>query len=149
MIKLIIKYLLLGIVWGCVVFSANVLLLDVTGSPQLQDVFDRPTVHILSFIVVCIGLFGGGIVYKIERLGLALKLAIHVTVGIGLYMLIGFNIGWFDLENPSVITFGIALNMLILVAVWTVNYFRDKRKVETINRRIRERNSEKTFDTEQ
>ena len=148
MIKLIVKYLMIGIAWGCFAFVANLILLDLIGSDHIQNIFDNPTANVFGLIVVCIGFFGGGIVYEIERLGLLFKLAIHIAVGIGLFLLVSFNIGWLTTDNPTLIVFNIILNVLILSALWVGSYFYDKRKVEKINQKILERSSKKPLDTE-
>jgi len=148
MIKLIVKYLIIGVAWGCFAFVANYILLDLTGSDHLLSIYENPTANALGLIVVCIGFFGGGIVYEIERLGLLLKLAIHIAVGTGLFLLVGFNIGWLTTENPAMIAFNIVFNVLILSVVWIASYFYDKRKVEKINQKLIECSLRKPLDTE-
>ena len=148
MLKLIIKYLAIGVAWGCFAFVVNLILLDLTGSDQIQNIIENPTTNALGLIVVCIGFFGGGIVYEIERLRLVLKLAVHLTVGVGLFLIVGFSIGWLTVESPIIIVFNIVLNVLILSAVWVGSYFYDKRKVERINQRLLKRRASEPLDTD-
>lgn len=148
MIKLIIKHFIIGIAGGCFILAVNLIWWDLTGSNQLQIFIDNSTVYVLGFIVAGIGLFGGGIVYEIERLGFVLKLAIHMFLGISLLLIVGFIIGWFAFENPTNIVQNIAINALILLIVWVVYYFYDKRKVDKINKKLLERSLRKSLDTE-
>ena len=148
MAKLIVKHFIIGIAGGCFILAVNLLWWDFSASDQLQYFFNNITADVLGYIIVGIGLFGGGIVYEIERLSFILKLAIHMFTGISLLLLVGFNTGWFVVENPSNIVFNILLSMIILFIVWVVCYFCDKRKVEKINKKILERNLRKPLDTE-
>ena len=148
MIKLIVKYLLTGITWGCFFLVANIILFDLAGSEHLQFIFDNFTPIAIGFIAVSIGFISTSIVYETERLSLGLKLVIHVIVGVSVVLIVGFRIGIFSSENPSVIIINVIVNALILFAVWVGHYFKDKRRVEKINQRLQERNSTKTLDTE-
>ena len=148
MIKLILKHLWYGITWGCVVLLVWIVWWDVTDSINLQHFFDNPTSSTLGFVVMFIGLVGGGIVYDIERIGFFMKLVIHILLGIGFLLLGGFIIGWFTMESPAIIVYNIAVNVLILFAIWVGCYFYDKRRVKRINQKLQERNAMRELDTE-
>ena len=133
MIKLIVKYLLIGIGLGCFFFTVNVILVDLFSDALMSDILDRPTVNALGITVICIGFWSGGIVYEIERLSFALKLVVHLTVGIGLLLIVMLGLGWISTDNIANVVFNVAVNAFILVSVWVVSYFRDKKEVREIN----------------
>lgn len=148
MVKLIVKYLLLGITWGCFFLVANIIVFELIDSEHLQFVFENFTLVAIGFIFVSIGFISSSIVYEIERFSLAAKLIIHIAVGVSVMLLVGFWLGIFSEENQSIIILNVVINALILFAVWVGHYLHDKRRVEKINQRLLERNLEKPFDTE-
>jgi len=148
MIKLFMKHLSYGVAYGCFLFVLYVILYDSFGIEAIPYFLARPTIHAISFVALGVGFISSGIVYDIDRLGFALKLVIHLTLGIGLFLLVALGNGWFSEVAPSVIISNVVFNALILLAVWVVSYIRDKREVQEINKMITEKNSSKPLDTE-
>jgi len=148
MIKIIKKHLLNGIAWSCVSLVANIIILDLTGFSHLSHFLEDFTPNALGFIGVGVGFISTGGIYEIERLRLGLKLLIHIIVGIGTLLIVGFMLGIFSTNNTPMIIMNILINVIILVGVWTGYYLRDKREIEEINERIKEKKLQRKLDTE-
>ena len=146
--KLIKKYLLIGITVGCCAVVVNGILRDLglMGSENSLSIFENFTSFAIGIIGISIGFISTGVVYEIKQLSFRLKLLIHLTVGIGMLLVIGFNIFTFD--NLLDIATNVGINALILLAVWTYYYIRDKREIEKINERIEEKKLQRKLDTE-
>ena len=148
MIKLFAKYLWIGTAYGCIYFVANLISYDLFDFVLIPYILERPAANALSIIVICIGLFSCGIIYEIERLGFALKLVIHIAIGVSLFLIVAFNIGWLSTDNPIDIVFNIVFNASVVFAIWIVSYYRDRRRVQKINKMITRKRSMKSHDTE-
>jgi len=148
MIKLILKYLLLGIAAGCILFVGNIIFHDLINSEQLELFFDNFTAYAIGYIAIGIGFFGVGVIYEVERLRFSLKSVIHISVGVGTFILVGFRLGWLTLENSPNLIVNIAINVAILLAGWTALYFRDKKEIQRINMVLAERDTMMPLDTE-
>ena len=148
MIKQVWRYFTFAIGWGSFLMVMNLVFMDLTSSDGLQNFLDNPTANVIGFIVLGIGFFGTAIVYEIERLSFRLKLVIHLIVGVGLFLLVGFNLGWVFTENPITLILNITIYIGIIFAAWVVFYIRDKNEVQKINKVLEEQNHKKTIDSE-
>ncbi|MCL2350448.1 MAG: DUF3021 domain-containing protein [Defluviitaleaceae bacterium] len=148
MIKLILKYLMIGIAAGCIFFVGNIIFHDSTDSGRLHIFLSNPAADAIGFIVVGIGFFGGGFVHEIERLRFSLKVIIHIIIGISLFLIVSLSLGWISLENRFDLIISIGMNVVILLVVWTALYFWDKKEIRRANRALKERDSIKPFDAE-
>ena len=148
MVKLILKYLLFGIAVGCFFFIGNIIFLDLMGSDRLQVFFDNFTSHAIGFMIVGVGFFGGSFLYEIENLKFSSKVIIHITLGISLFIIVGFINSWISLENRSDLIINIIANVAILLAVWTALYIQDRKEIQRVNRALKERDLMKPLDTE-
>ena len=148
MIKLFAKYLWIGTAYGCLYFVVNLISYDLFDFVLIPYILERPTANALSIIVISIGLFSSSIIYEIERLGFALKLVIHIAIGVSIFLIVAFNIGWLSTDNPTDIVFNIIFNASIVSAIWIVSYFRDRKRVQKINIMITKKHSMKPLDTE-
>lgn len=146
--KIIVKHLLLGVAFECIAFVANAVLYYLSGFYLIPYILERPTANAISLIVIGIGFFGGGMVYEIERLSFVLKLVIHLAVGIGIFLIVAFSIGWLSTDNPVNVMFNIFFNASILFIFWVVCYIRDKNEVQNINKMIARKNANIPLDTE-
>jgi len=147
-IKLFAKYLWIGTAYGCLYFVANLISYDLFDFVLIPYILERPTANALSIIAISIGLFGSSIIYEIERLGFALKLVIHIAIGVSIFLIVAFNIGWISTDNPTAIVLNIIFNASIVSAIWIVSYFRDKKRAQRINEMISRKHSIEHLDTE-
>lgn len=148
MIKLIKKYLALGIGWGCFIVVANAIRYDLINPEHSLDFFGNFTSNSLTTIAVIMGFISSAIVYEIEQLQIGLKLVIHFVVGIGTLLVVRFLFNLHSLEYSPITVSSVLINILILVTVWIVYYIRDKCEVQKINERLQEQSLQKKLDTE-
>ena len=150
MMKLIKKNLFNGIAWGCVAVIANIIIFDLIEAEFLPDILNNFTAFSIGVIAISIGFISTAVVYEIEQLRFRVKLLIHIVVGIGTLLLVGLSLDGFPVAILSGIAtpINIVVNSLIVLAIWTFYYVRDKRELQKINEKIQERKSQKKLDTE-
>ena len=145
--KLMIKYLTMGVGWGSFLFVVHLIIYDLTEIVFLPNVFiDNIGLSALGFLALSVAFISTSIVYEIEQLRFGLKLLIHITVGLGTLLIIGFVIGLFTADNWLEITINIIINLIILLIVWVRYYIRDKNEVQQINEKLQEQNLKSSFD---
>jgi len=154
-IKLILSYLFAGIGWGSFMFVINAVINAITiDTADLNDVervigfFDNIPTYTIGYFAVGIGFFGTAIIYEIERLSFGLKLIIHMVIGIGVLLIVGFSFSWFSFENPVNIIGNIIFSAAMVFIGWTVAYIQNKKEVERINKVLAEKNHRKPLDTD-
>ena len=140
MFKLIIKYSIRGIGWGCFFLVLNTIIFDLGNSEALQVIFDNFTSHAIGFLMLGIAVGGGSIIYEIERFHFGMKLVIHIAVVTIMLLIVGFASSPAPLENPTVLIATILVNALLLCAIWGGVYLHGKREVQKINKKLKEKN---------
>jgi len=148
MIKQIWRYFTFGIGWGSFIFLAQIFLWILTNPGATELVLDNPINYVIGYLALGIGFFGTGIIYEIDRIGFALKLVIHIFVGIGVFLLVSFGLNWGIIETPLVLMANIIGSIVIIFIGWVVLYLRDKKAVHEINKVLKKQNQEKPLDTE-
>ena len=149
MMDLIKKHLFSGIAWGCVALVANMVVFDLLELDTLLFIFENFTLFALGIILISIGFITtGGLVYETKKIPFRLKLLIHIVIGIGTLLVVGFTMGFLTFDNLSDLAINIGINLLILLVVWVYYYLRDKREVEEINASLREKRAQRQLDTE-
>ncbi len=116
MVRLILKYLLFGVMWGWGFFVAICLILDLSGIGIPDVVLDNFSMNVLASTIVGIGFGTTAIVYRIERLSLWQQTLIHFGVGMPTYFLVAYNMGWF----PSMPTYAVIVTIVLAVMVFAV-----------------------------
>jgi len=145
--KLIKKHLFNGLAWGSMAFISNVVIFDLLGLEILAVIFENFSSSALGFLFVSIGfLTTGGIIYETKKIPFGLKLLIHIVIGIGTLLTVGFILNVFMFDDLSTIALNVIVNLLILLATWTYFYCRDKREVEAINANLREKRQQRKLD---
>jgi len=148
MFRIIKKYLIEGIGWGCFVVVVNIIRTNLTNSELLPDIFENFITYALVQILIVMGFVSTLIIFEITRLHIGLKLLIHFTIALGTLLITGFSFGIYSTENLSDIPVDILSNSLILLFVWVVYYFEEKKNIQKINKRLLEKNFESPSDTE-
>lgn len=148
MVKQIWRYFTFAIGWGSFIMALNILFLYFRNTEGFENFISNPLIFVIGHFIIGLGFFGTAIVYEINRLSFRLKLIIHVIVGIGLFLLVSFNLGWGIVESPTSLMLNIAVYIGVIFVVWVVLYLRDKKEVEEINKTLREQNHKKPLDTE-
>ncbi|MCL1989291.1 MAG: DUF3021 domain-containing protein [Defluviitaleaceae bacterium] len=148
MFKLIKKYLLEGIGWGCFILVVNIIYLNLTSPETTYQVIESFPTTALSTILSVMGIVSTLIVYEIERLHIGLKLIIHSILAIGILLIVGFSFNMDYTQNLRDILINIFSNMLILLIIWTAYYMKEKREIKQINEKLLEKSLEIKSDTE-
>ena len=139
MIKLIIKYLLYGIAWGCLWFVAIGVAMDLFLPEGLQMLMENFTPHAIGSIIIGIGAATTPIVYEFDHIKKWLQVAIHAVVGLGTFFTVGFTQGWLPMESAAAIAFSIVSGIIVFFIIWTGFYLYGKHEAKKINEKIKER----------
>jgi len=116
--------------------------MDLTGANRLQEFIDNFTIYALGYIISASGFSVSGIVYDIDRLALWLKISINSLVGLGIFFLVGSNIGMISLESPINIAVHAVMAIILLTAFCLVYYLLSRREADKINAKLREKDTE-------
>jgi hypothetical protein len=146
MFKLIIKYLIRGIGWGCFLFVLNSVIYDLVSAETLQVIFDNFTANVISFLALGIAVGGGSVIYELERFHFGINLVIHIAVVTVMILIIGFITNPNPLENPTVLIGTLILNALLVCVIWGGVYLHDRREVQKINKKLKEMKIEQIHD---
>jgi len=138
MFKLIIKYVIRGIGWGCFLLVLNTVIFDVSNAEALQVIFNNFTAHAISFLLLGMAVGGGSILYEIERFHFGMKLVIHIAVVTITILIVGFISNPAPLENPAVLIATILVNALLLCVIWGGVYLHGRHEVQKINKKLKE-----------
>lgn len=88
-----------------------------------------------QFLVSCVvgGVsFGLSVIYDFENVSFLVKTAIHFFIGIIIYLLLGSYAGWFSINIGTIIG-----SISIYIAIWSIFYFIERKRVQDINRALR------------
>lgn len=71
-------------------------------------------------------------IYDFENISFLAKTAIHFFIGIVIYLLIGSYAGWFSINIGTILG-----SIVIYIAIWSMFYFIERKRVQDINRALR------------
>jgi len=148
MLKLIKKYLLEGIGWGCFILVMNMVCDNLFRPEILPEIFENFIFYALPQILIIMGFVSTCIVYEVERLHIGLRMLIHLASSITILLIVGFSFGIYSTQNLSNIPIDILNNMLIIFALWTYYYLKERRELQQINAKLLEKSLEQQSDTE-
>jgi len=137
MFKLIAKYLIRGIAWGCFLFVINFVIYYLFAPEALQAIFDNFTAHVVAFLALGLAVGGGSIIYEAERFHFGIKIIIHIAVVTVMILIIGFITNPAPLENPTVLITTLIANALLVCTVWGGVFLHDRYEVRRINKRLK------------
>ena len=141
MFKLIRKYLMRGIAWGCLLFVLNTVAYDLINPEALQVIFENFTANAIAFLILGIAVGGGSIVYEIERFHFGINLTIHIAIVTAMILITGFITNPDPLANPAILIGTIVLNALLVCVIWGGVYLHSRREIQIMNKKLREKNS--------
>ena len=137
MTKMILRYLFFGISWGSITFVINIIIGDHSMIPAA-----------IIFILVGLAFWGSTIIYEFDRPSLKYQILIHLAIGLGTFLAIGFVVGWFSLGRPLELALNIGICIVMFGIVWTLSYLYDKIEVGKINKALKEQSHKRPSDTE-
>ncbi len=140
-IKLFVKYILLGISWGCTFFVIMCLSFFVGGGEVLlTPIFKDFARHSVGAMIVGIACGGTSVVYQFHRLSRLVQTIIHFCVGVGIFFPTAIYLGWIPFFPDKIIytILQFLLSCGIFVAIWLCFYLFNRNEAKRINERLRE-----------
>ena len=148
MFKLIKKYLMEGIGWGCFFLVINLIRTNLTSPELLPEIFENFIPNAIAQILIVMGLVSTMIIFEITRWHIGLKLIVHFILAVSILLIVGFSFNILSPQHLSIIPRVIFENSLVLLLIWIVYYFEEKRDIQKINKRLLEINLEQQSDIE-
>ena len=140
-VKLVIKYILYGISWGCTCFVFMCLALFAAGgadllSPIVND-FLRQSI---GAIIVGIACGSAAIVYQLPRISGLVKTLIHFCIGMGVFYPVALYLGWipFHPDQISYTVLQFIISCGIFLGIWFCFYLFNRNEAKKINERLKE-----------
>lgn len=138
--KKICLHTLLGIAWGCTIFTLMSLTLTLTmGETFLhmspQTFITQIICSIISGIAFCVP----AIVYDYEHLAQPIQVLIHMGCGLCIYFICAFYAGWIPVQAgliPIILT--LVLMVFIAFAIWFCFYLYYRHEANQINQKLKE-----------
>ena len=141
MVKLVLKELFFGVIFGCFLLVAVVAFTHFVAPSISQGILDNFLMTALRFIVISVGFSVSAIVHDIDRFHTGINVAINAAIGISVILIVSFFSGWFEPQNYHIIAFTVVLSVLVMLVVWFIVFVHNKDEVRKINKRLREQAS--------
>ncbi len=142
MIKLkdIIKSAGVGIIIGIFFFVIAGTVIDIINKGELIFSNYSFTKEFIASIMVGIGFGAPSVVYKTDRLPMALKVIIHMGIGLLIYFLASLLAGWIPLEaGPTAIILTVIGEIVASFIVWAVFYAYNKKLAAKMNSALKKK----------
>lgn len=140
-VRLVLKYLLRGIAWGCAFFVFFCLFVFYwQGKEFLISIVEHFPRHAAGTMLVGIGYGSMAILYEWEGPSLLIKAAIHFFVGTGVFFFTAVSLEWIPLHSmrPEYILLEIFVSCVTFVVIWLGFYLLGCREARKINGRLQE-----------
>ncbi len=137
MVKLFFKYLLFGVLWGWGFFIAICVVLDLSGIGIPSVTLDNFSLNVLASTIVGIGFGTSSIVYKVERLHLWQQSLIHFGIGMPIYLIVGFSMGWFPAMPSYAVIVTVLLAVMVFAIIWSCFYLYYRSVAKKINEQLK------------
>lgn len=139
-VKLVIKYILAGISFGCTFFVIMCLSFFIGGGEDiLAAIYKDFARQSIGAMIVGIACGGTPVIYQFERPSMFLKTLIHFCVGMGVFYPVSIYLGWIPVFPNRIIS---ALQFLcscgIFMLIWFFFYLFNRNEAKRINKRLRE-----------
>lgn len=148
-VKLVIKYILYGISWGCTFFVIMCLSFFAGGGEDLlMLIFKDFARQSIGAMVVGIACGGTAIVYQFERPSAVLKTIIHFCVGMGVFYPTAVYLGWIPFYPDRLILTVLQFisSCVIFMIIWFCFFLFNRNEAKRINKRLRELELNNTAD---
>lgn len=142
--KKILGLLIKGISISLSLFSIFIMIYDLHNDKMLvfeNGVYSR---MLLGAIIVGIGFSLPGLIYENENIPYAIKVLIHMGVGCAVFIVTGYNVGWFPRgENPWKCILIILIELSLSFVLWFFFLCHYKLEARKIDEQIRKLNEKK------
>ncbi|MDR0474967.1 MAG: DUF3021 domain-containing protein [Treponema sp.] len=139
MIKKIIGRILSGISYGCFWLVFFGIIFDfVPDKIHYEAIMSNFTMQAIGSMFVGIGFVLPTLIYDSEKLSLFIKTIIHLGIGIPIFFVIGFSLGWLP-KNISMgsIFFIIVSCITVSFVIWFGFYLYNKNESILINKQLK------------
>lgn len=140
-VKLIIKYILLGISMGCTFFVIMCLSYFIFGGKDiLADIFNDFARHSVGSMLIGVACGGVAVIYQFEQPCFLFKIIIHFCIGMGVFYPVAIYLKWFPFY-PDRIVFTVLQflsSCAIFMLIWFCFYLFNRNEANRINRRLKE-----------
>lgn len=140
-VKLVIKYILYGVSWGCTCFVIMCLFFLIGGGesalmPIVED-FARQSVGAMIVGVAC---GGTAVIYQFNRPSAFAKVIIHFCVGMGVFYPTAIYLRWIPFYPDRILytVLQFLTSCGIFMAIWFCFYMFNRNEAKRINARLRE-----------
>ena len=139
MIKLVMKYLLHGIAWGCMCMTAVYIVIDLFSPGGLH--FDNVsfTTNAMGSILVGVAAGTTPIVYEFDRLRAWQQVLIHAVVCQGVFIPVAFWLEWLPAWSGTAIVMSVVWSVVFFWVIWLGFYLYHRHEANKINRKLKER----------
>lgn len=138
--KKIILHTLIGIAWGCTIFTLMSLILTLTMGETFLHMSPQTFVtQILCSIISGIGFCLPAIAYDFETLSRPLQVLIHMGSGLVIYFICAVYAGWIPLQaGTTMVILTVILMLVIAFAIWFCFYLYYRHEANQINQKLKE-----------
>lgn len=138
-VRMIMKYLLRGILWGCTFFVFFCLFAYyLQGKDFLLSILEAYPKHAMGTMLVGIGYGSTPIVYRWERPSLFAKVGLHFFVGTGIFFGVAHRLAWIPRQSNGYLLWEILIACVSFSVIWCVFYLFSRKEAGTINERLKE-----------
>lgn len=141
MVKLIIKYLSLGISYGCTFFVCTCLILFLAGGEKaLIPITQNFSHQAIGAVLTGIACASTAIVYEFDNISFRYKVLIHVAVGMGTFYPVAFSLKWISFYPEKIwnTVIQILITCGIFAIIWLIYFFLSYMEARKINQRLKE-----------
>lgn len=138
-IKEMLKYLFMGISWGCTFFLVICLIgYSTVGKVFLEPIMNDFSTHVFGsmFVGICCG--STSYVYEIENLSFRRQIGIHFGIAIPCYLLVSYQLGLMPVQNIGYSVTFIIMAIAVFIIIWLGFYLYDRHEATRYNERIKE-----------
>ena len=139
MIKLMLKYLLHGVAWGCMWLVGVYIAIDLFSPDGLQFDTVSFTTNAIGSVIVGIAAATTPIVYEFDRLRRWQQVMIHAVVCLGVFIPVAFWLGWLPAWSGRAIAMSVVWSVVFFWLVWLGFYMYSRHEARQINQKLKER----------
>lgn len=139
--KNIIRNILSGITWGCTVFVFIGVFFNIMNGDSALLTSGEYIKMAIASMIVGVGFCLPSIVYSSTRFPMYLKIIIHMGIGLTVYFITAFKVGWISLKyGAKVVAWSVIIVLIISAVIWLcfMKYYQCQAK--EINKKIKEQN---------
>lgn len=148
-LKLVIKYILSGISFGCTFFVIMCLFCSIWGGEDiLMQIFKDFTRQSIGAMIIGVACGSTPVIYQFDRPSYFLKILIHFCVGMGVFYPVAVYLGWIPFYPDKIIytILQFLFSCGIFVIIWSGFYLFNRNEAKRINKRLKELEQDNTVD---